>query len=295
MSAPGQEPSRDAQDDYGKGQAAPRNIVLERGGCRLHGWVSGPEDGPLVALTHGATMDHRMFDQQIAPLTTAGYRVLTWDIRGHGKSKPLGAPPGSVSDMTDDLLALLDQLGVTGPVCVGGQSLGGYVTQDLELRKPSRVAALVIVGSTCTTMPIPAWERWALRSSAWWFAPWPWGHLRRLTAKSTALHPAVRAYAYEAISQLSKREFLAVWRAVARAIKPRPGYRIEKPLLLTHGDQDRSGNIARMAPAWAARDPHARYVVIPEASHNANQDNHEFFNRVLLDFLTDAYPAGGAA
>lgn len=231
-----------------------------------------------------------MFDEQLGTLVTAGYRVLTWDIRGHGRSQPIGRVPIDVSDMTDDLVAIVDQLGVVGPICVGGQSLGGYISQEMLLREPDRVTAMVIIGSTCITIPMAWWERWALRSSPWWFVPWPWAHLKRTVALSTALHDNVRTYAEKAIGAMSKKDFLHIWRGVAESMRPKPGYRIEVPLLLTHGKHDRTGNIARTAPAWAARDPHCRYEVIPQASHNANQDNPQYFNRVLLDFLTDHYP-----
>ena len=141
-----------------------------------------------------------MFDEQLEPLAAAGYRVLTWDIRGHGRSQPIGRLPTDIADMTDDLLTVLDELGLVGPICVGGQSLGGYIAQDLVRRAPERVAAVVIVGSTCATMPIAWWERWALRSSPWWFVPWPWEHLKRTIAMSTALRPEARDYARDAMA-----------------------------------------------------------------------------------------------
>jgi pimeloyl-ACP methyl ester carboxylesterase len=265
--------------------------VVERAGSRIHAWLAGPDSGPVVVLTHGASMDHRMFDPQLAPLVDAGYRVLTWDIRGHGRSQPLGRKPIRVADMVDDLLAVLEHLRISGPVCIGGQSLGGYVAQELVYRHPERVEAVVIVGSSCITMPISWWERWALRSSPWWFVPWPWASLTRTVARSTALRPEVRRYAEDAVRTMSKTDFVTIWRGVAASMRPEPGYRITVPLLLTHGDGDRTGNIARIAPAWAARDPHCRYEVIPDASHNANQDNAEVFNRILLEFLAEHCPA----
>ena len=268
--------------------------VVPHAGSRLHDWLAGPADGPLIVLSHGASMDHRMFDEQLGPLVDAGYRVLTWDIRGHGRSQPIGRVPIDVADMTGDLLAVLDHLDITGPICVGGQSLGGYIAQDLVHREPRRVAAMVIIGSTCLTLPIARWEQWALRSSVWWFVPWPWPHLTRTIARSTALRPQVRAYAETAVGTMSKSDFIQVWRGLTRALRPEPGSRIDVPLLLTHGDQDRTGNIARTTPAWAARDPQCRYEVVPDASHNANQDNPEHFNRILLDFLVTHYPAGSA-
>jgi 3-oxoadipate enol-lactonase len=268
--------------------------VVARAGSQIHAWLSGPAGGPLIVLSHGASMDHGMFNEQLGPLVGAGYRVLTWDIRGHGRSQPIGRVPIDVANMAEDLLAILDHLDISGSICVGGQSLGGYVAQELVYREPGRVAAVVIIGSTCITMPIARWEQWALKSSPWWFVPWPWSHLKRTVAKSTALRPQVRAYAEAAIGTMSKTDFIQIWRGVARSMRPEAGYRIDVPLLLTHGDQDRTGNIARTAPAWAARDPHCRYEVIPHASHNANQDNPEHFNRLLLDFLAEHYPADGA-
>lgn len=267
------------------------SVVVDRAGSRIHAWVTGPADGPLIVLTHGAAMDHRMFDPQVGPLVAAGYRVLTWDLRGHGDSQPLGRTPILVGDMVDDLRALLEHLDARGPVCAGGQSLGGYVTQELAFRHPSRVSAMVIVGSTCITLPIPWWERLALRSSVGWFAVWPWAHFRRTITRATALTPAVQTYAAEAASRISKRDFIRVWAGLSRSLHAEPGYRIDVPLLLTHGDADRTGNVARTAGDWARRDPRCRYEVIPRASHNANQDNPPAFNRVLLDFLAEHYPA----
>ncbi|GAA1702131.1 alpha/beta fold hydrolase [Propioniferax innocua] len=268
-------------------------ITLARVGSLLHAWSAGDPNHPAVVLSHGAAMDHRTFDPNLHALLEAGYRVLTWDIRGHGRSKPLGKTPISVEDMVDDLIAVLDHFDVNAPACIGGHSLGGYIAQKLVKRAPERVAALVIIGSTCTTMPITRMEKWALQSSPQWFRPWPWGHLKRTIAQSTARHQHVRDYAAEAAAALTKDEFLAIWHAVSHCIHPEPDYRIEVPLLLTHGAQDRTGNVARSAPKWAARDPHCTYSVIPDASHNAHQDNPEFFNQVLLDFLIKHFP--GAA
>jgi 3-oxoadipate enol-lactonase len=49
--------------------------ILERDGCTFHYWLAGPEDRPLVVLTHGATMDYRMFVAQVEMLAPH-YRAL---------------------------------------------------------------------------------------------------------------------------------------------------------------------------------------------------------------------------
>ena len=60
---------------------------------------------------------------------------------------------------------------------------------------------------------------------------------------------------------------------------------IRVPLLMTHGEHDDYGTIRRDAKKWAAYEPDVEYVVIPDAGHNANQDNPAFMNAVIDKFL----------
>ena len=269
--------------------AVPETIegVLERAGCPIHYWLSGPVDAPPVMFSHGATMDHRMFDSQI-PAVAENYRVLTWDMRGHGRSRPLGDVEEGLlmRDFIEDLVALIDYLEYE-KVTLVGQSLGGHLAQDVVFYHPDRVTAMVTVGSSCSTIEQPKLGRLALNLSPLMFKLWPEQNLREQVAKNTAVTPGAQAYAYEAIRQLTKEDFMKVWNAVAGLLHHEPGYRIEHPLLITHGDSDEVGNIKKISPKWAERDPNSRYVVIPAAGHNANQDNPDFFNRILLEFLEE--------
>ncbi|MFC1466265.1 MAG: alpha/beta fold hydrolase [Candidatus Brachytrichaceae bacterium NZ_4S206] len=76
--------------DYLSNPAILSEHILLRDGCPLHYWVGGAVGRPLIAFLHGATMDHRMFNAQVETLAPY-YRVLTWDARGHGRSRPMGA------------------------------------------------------------------------------------------------------------------------------------------------------------------------------------------------------------
>src|ERR1700710_2904997 len=93
------------------GSAMPDNgaEVFERDGCRLRYWIEGPANAPLVVFSHGATCDHSMFDDQVAAVT-GRYRMLLWDMRGQGSSRPAAAP-FSCARAAEDLVALLDHLG----------------------------------------------------------------------------------------------------------------------------------------------------------------------------------------
>src|ERR1700677_3125802 len=78
--------------------------------------------GPALVLLHSSVCDRRMWDPQWPVLVDAGYRVVRCDFRGFGTTP---VPHGPHND-ADDVLALLDELGV-GQVAVVGASGGGRV------------------------------------------------------------------------------------------------------------------------------------------------------------------------
>lgn len=272
--------------DSGPDWGEPR--VLETAGSRIHYWITGPETGPLVVLTHGASMNHHMFDPQCEPLTDRGYRVLGWDIRGHGHSKPIGES-FSVSRVADDLAAMINMVGAKGVTLVG-HSFGGYVSQQFYYSNPEMVRALVVLGSTDITRTLPRRYRFLMGLSPHFLRVWPDVRRRHYVAKYTAKRPAVKAQAYSATSQLSKKEFIAVWSAVADCYYDEPSASIDCPFLLAHGEDDVVGPIAAESKRWAEAAPDVEYAVIPDAGHNANQDNPEAFNEALLSFLGEHVP-----
>ena len=104
----------------------------------LHHAVRG--DGPAVLLVHAGIADSRMWAPVAEQLVAAGYRVVTCDLRGFGRT-PL--EPGIVSN-AGDLAALLDALGIERAAVVGA-SFGGRVALELALRAPERVEALALL------------------------------------------------------------------------------------------------------------------------------------------------------
>src|SRR5690606_24939643 len=108
--------------------------VLTRSDAELAVADSGG-DGPAVVLTHGAGMDHTMFDAQFDALTDGGYRVLTWDLRGHGASTLAPGTRFRADDALGDLEALLRECLVDRAVMVG-HSLGGNLAQAFVRAHP---------------------------------------------------------------------------------------------------------------------------------------------------------------
>ncbi|RZQ60934.1 alpha/beta fold hydrolase [Amycolatopsis suaedae] len=115
-------------------------------GLRFHVQQLGPGDGPALVFAHGLVMDNlsSFYYTLAAPLARAGIRTILFDLRGHGLStRPeTGYSPG---ESAADLLAILDELGVTEPVHVLGNSYGGMVAMHTALRAPHRVAGVVLV------------------------------------------------------------------------------------------------------------------------------------------------------
>ena len=256
--------------------------IREGEGCPLHYWIGGPDDRPLVVFTHGACVDHHSFDAAVRAVIDQ-YRVLTWDVRGHGLSQPIGAAFTTLRAV-DDLLALVDSLGVEQAVYVG-HSNGSYIAQELAFRHPQRVSALVVVDGTCITWEHSAVEQFVIQLAPALAGLFPFETLKKAGLAANALKPDVRDYVYRAFSQIPKREYIAILHGVAGSLHPEPGYRIRQPLLLVYGASDQTGDIARIAPKWATREPICTYAVIPNARHFAMMDNPVFFNRLLLDFL----------
>ncbi|MEJ2200535.1 MAG: alpha/beta fold hydrolase, partial [Desulfuromonadaceae bacterium] len=116
-------------------------MQTELNGIRLAYEEEG--SGPAVMLIHGFPLCRRMWRPQMAALTAAGYRVVLPDLRGFGESET-GGESGSMDLLVDDLIALLDHLGIEKAV-VGGMSMGGYVLLNMLARYPRRLAGACFI------------------------------------------------------------------------------------------------------------------------------------------------------
>jgi pimeloyl-ACP methyl ester carboxylesterase len=265
--------------------------VLDRPDAAIHYWISGPPPRRALAtlvLLHGATLDHRAWDPQVAALRDR-FTVVVPDLRAHGRSTGRFDYAAAVADVH----ALLEQL-PGGPVVLVGLSLGGNIAQEVVRRDPDAVRALVVADATCNTAarhPMAAsMGVTSLRMQALLEGP----RFARSAAEATATNPEVQAYALEANAGRSNGDTVDILASLlSSALQPDPAYRLPVPTLLIHGERDHIGDIADGTAAWARREPLAEHAVIARAGHLSNLDNPEAFTEVLKAFLSRVLPGAG--
>lgn len=122
-----------------------RRTFRSSGGVTLVGDVGGPKDAPIVVLMHGGGQTRHSWSGCMSALIEKGYRVFSFDARGHGESDWSKAGAYELDDRVDDLLAVIDKQ--PGPVALVGASLGGATAlRALALgMRPAAVALVDIV------------------------------------------------------------------------------------------------------------------------------------------------------
>src|ERR687885_2321748 len=118
-------------------------MFVDVNGIRLAYSDTG-EGSPVVLLVHGFPLNRSMWDPQRGALRSIGARVIAPDLRGFGASESGPAGPLTMDQHADDVVGLLDALGVREPVVYVGLSMGGYVGFALWRRHPERVRAFVL-------------------------------------------------------------------------------------------------------------------------------------------------------
>ena len=109
---------------------------------RIHYALSGDRSLPALVLSNSLGTNLSMWDLQAPPFEKS-FRLLRYDMRGHGQSS-VPPPPYSVSELAADVLSLVDSLGIDRfHFC--GLSVGGMIGMSLALKAPERLEKLVAV------------------------------------------------------------------------------------------------------------------------------------------------------
>ncbi|MDQ1005676.1 pimeloyl-ACP methyl ester carboxylesterase [Streptomyces sp. V4I23] len=123
-------------------------------------------EGPAVLLIHGWPDTHQLWQRQVPALTSAGFRVISLDLRGFGESdKPLAAEDYALTEIIGDLIGVLDHLNVDRAHLVG-HDWGGVIATLLAALQPTRVNSL-----TCLAVGHPqafVAAGWSQREKSWY-------------------------------------------------------------------------------------------------------------------------------
>ncbi|MCW3077129.1 MAG: 3-oxoadipate enol-lactonase, partial [Bacteroidetes bacterium] len=122
------------------------NIKIEGQGCIINYDDFGPVFAPVVIFIHGFPFNKNVWDLQLE-LLKSNYRVISYDVRGHGESKTLGQPL-SLDLFADDLVAFMNSLELEKAI-VCGLSLGGYIALNAIEKYPERFEGLVLCSTQC--------------------------------------------------------------------------------------------------------------------------------------------------
>jgi len=258
---------------------------LDRDGAQIHWRLTAEDaDSPLVVFTHGGAMDHRMWQPQVDAFS-ADYRVLTYDVRGHGLSR-CAASRFSVEAAADDLVGLLDMIGDSEAVLVG-HSVGASIAQTVALQHPERVTALVGIGAACITIPQTTLARARQAVNPLALGLLGQKRVREMFADMAGVNAEVKEYARHAIAALDEESFAAVMRTgFGRPYKVPASYELGVPLLVLQGDQEPYAAFMGRTAQWVGRD-NATLMTVPNSAHNANQDSPGFVNGQIRLFLTN--------
>ena len=243
--------------------------------------------GRPLLLLHGYPLNRHLWQPQLAPLADAA-QVIAPDLRGHGESSA-PAEPHTVDQLADDLVALLDHLGLAGPGVVAGLSMGGYVALAFHRRHPERVAGLILAAT-----------RAGADSDA--------GKANRDKAMALAREQGVAAIADSMLPKLLAPEHYAAQPDLVHtvremmastplngvladlaAMRDRPDATdqlagITQPVLVIHGQADQLIPPSEAEVAYGHL-PHARLALLPRAGHLLNLEQPEAFNAEVRTFL----------
>jgi 3-oxoadipate enol-lactonase len=253
-------------------------------GTRIAYRLDGPEDLPVLVLSNSIGTTMQMWRRQVPQLATR-FRVLRYDMRGHGRS---AAPAGaySLARFGRDVLELLDLLGVEKAHFLG-LSLGGYVGQWLGVHAPERIDRLVLSNTSPWLGPAPQWNARideALRAPdmreiaegflANWFP----------AAMRAAQDPAIDEFR-SMLHETDPRGLAGAFAVVRDADLRRTDALITRPTLVIAGRDD-TVTLASHGEQIAATIPGARLLVLPTV-HLSNVELPERFMQAVLDFLLD--------
>jgi 3-oxoadipate enol-lactonase len=262
-------------------------VVELRGGLRVNCRIEGRKGAPWVVMSNSHGTNLSLWDD-LVPALAGRYQVLRYDQRGHGKTAPL-PPPYAMTELVEDVVALLDHLGIARTHFIG-ISMGGATALGLALKHPQRLLSATLCD--CSVGGARAGvNEWAERIAI--------AHLEGTAALVeptiarwfTKESVAAQTEAVRKVAEMIRTTSVEGYEGCANALQTfdfSSGLEaIPLPCLLVSGAED--GPRPQTMEAMHRRIPGSQFCVIPQAGHLSNIENPAEFNRVVGAFL-DSVP-----
>ena len=246
--------------------AEPEVAYAEIGDIRMYYEVHGA--GEPVILLHGGSTSAAVWSRQI-PVLAEKYRVIVPDLRAHGRTND-GAGPLTYAGMTEDVVALLDRLGVERAHVIGW-SMGGTIGLHLALTHPDRVGKLVLLGAPYHRDGLDDGFREWFRGAA----PSDWAQEAIDFYRANAPDPDHWDVFFGKLRDLVMTEPTFTEADLAR---------VRAPTLVVYGREETVIQPAHIE-AMARAIPGAELVPIDGTGHHAYMERPEEFNAAIVEFL----------
>jgi pimeloyl-ACP methyl ester carboxylesterase len=257
-----------------------RSNFVDVGSYRIHYYVLGPDDAPVVVLVHG--LGGRSEDwTKLAPyLAQAGYRVYLPDLPGFGRSEKPTNFSYSVSDQAEIVAAFFDALGLK-QVDLGGWSMGGWIVQVVAAQHPDRVRRLMLFDSAGLYVK-PDWDTKL-------FTPVSPAELDKFDALLMPHPPQLPSFVVKDILRTSHEHAWIIQRALDSMLTGRDTTdsvlpTLKMPVLIVWGDVDR---ITPMSEGQKMHQliPQSKMDVIPGCGHLAPNECASQIGPGMVSFL----------
>ena len=247
----------------------------------LHYVLEGPDDAPVILFSNSLGTTSEMWQPQRDALIGT-YRLLRYDVPGHGASAPNGQTR-SLEQLGMAVLSLLDQLGIDR-VHFCGISMGGLTGLWLARFHPQRLITLTIANSAAKIGESAAWRERAAQARQYGMAAIAEGAAARwFTPAFCERAPATVNHLVSQLSACDADSYADCCEALATADLRHELAAISLPVLVIAGRDDRVTTLAD-ADSMAEQIPGAQRVVLP-ASHLSSVEVWLAFNRALQPFI----------
>jgi len=240
--------------------------------------------GQPVLFIHGLGSSCRDWEEQVA-FFSPDYKVVTFDVRGHGLSdKPSG--PYSIELFSKDTAALIATLDLS-PVHVVGISMGGMIAFQLAVDHPELLKSMTIVNSGPEMFAHTFKDRLQIFQRSILFRLLSMRKIGEVIGGKlfpNADQQALRAMMIERWAKNDKQAYMASFKAIVGWSVAKHIGNIQIPTLVIAADGDYTP--LSIKEAYVSKMPNAQLVVIKNSHHATPLDQTEAFNKALVDFLT---------